>query len=77
MRITVVNGDPGERVFPEREVINVYLNGKEVEWCFTADDERGEVVAAVMDKDGRPCTESNEVMRETLYGEVRIERCQR
>lgn len=30
MRLTVLSNDPGERIWPSRERITVYLNGVEV-----------------------------------------------
>ncbi len=42
-----------------------------------ADDEKGEVIAAVPDERGYMTAENDEVKRHTLYGSVRIEPCQR
>lgn len=52
MRLTVLDDDPGERVEPGCERITVYLNGVEVKHAFSADDVRGEVIAAVRDSHG-------------------------
>ncbi|HEC2618097.1 hypothetical protein [Raoultella ornithinolytica] len=49
MRVTVLDDDPGERIIPGRERITVYLNGIEVKHAFSADDDKGEVIAAVLD----------------------------
>lgn len=75
MRLTVLNDDPGERIEPGRELITVYLNGVEVKHAYSADDDKGEVIAAVLDSRGNLTAENGEVKRQTLYGTVRIERC--
>ncbi|HBH9402255.1 TPA: hypothetical protein KYC69_002840 [Escherichia coli] len=77
MRLTVLNDDPGERIEPGRERITVYLNGVEVKHVFSADDDKGEVIAAVLDRRGYLTAENGEVKRQTLLGQVRIERCPR
>jgi hypothetical protein len=48
MRLTVLD-DPGERIEPSRERITVYLDGVEVKHVFSADSDKGEVIAAVLD----------------------------
>ncbi|HBZ1358815.1 TPA: hypothetical protein MJE59_05335 [Klebsiella pneumoniae] len=60
-----------------REFITVYLNGIKVKYAFTVDDEKGEVIAAVLDSQGDLTAENGEVKRETLFSHVRIERCPR
>ncbi|SXF15109.1 hypothetical protein WCU47_07030 [Klebsiella quasipneumoniae] len=77
MRLTVLDDDTGERIEPGRERITVYLNGVEVKHVFSADDDKGEVIAAVLDSRGYPTVENGEVKRQTLSGQVRIERCPR
>lgn len=74
MRVTVLDDDPGERIIPGRERITVYLNGIEVKHAFSADDDKGEVIAAVLDSRGYFIAESGEVKRQTLFGQVWIER---
>ncbi|EIY5063455.1 hypothetical protein ACOI6Z_14350 [Klebsiella sp. C239] len=74
MHITVLDDDPGEYIEPGRERITVYLNGVEVKHVFSADDERGEVIAAVRDSHGHFTVELGEVKRQTLFGQVRIVR---
>ena len=76
MRLTVLSNDPGERIWPSRERITVYLNGVEVKYVFTADDQKGEDIA-VLDRRGYLTAENGEVMRQRLLGQVRIERCPR
>ena len=73
MRLTVLDDDPGIRIYPGQHY-KVYLDGKEVKVCFTADDEKGEVIAAVLDEQNQIIAESGEVKRQTLYGAVRIEK---
>ncbi|EKD8976344.1 TPA: hypothetical protein L9G83_005598 [Klebsiella pneumoniae] len=77
MRLTVLDEDPGERIEPGRERITVYLDGIEVKYSFSADSDKGEVIAAVLDSRGYPTAKNGEVKRETLFGHVRIERCPR
>lgn len=77
MRLTVIDDDTGERIKPGRERITVYLNDVEVKYVFSADDDKGEVIAAVLDSRGYLTTENGAVKRETLFGHVRIERCPR
>jgi hypothetical protein len=74
MRLTVLDDDTGERIEPGRERITVYLNGVEVKHVFSADDDKGEVIAAVHDSRGHFTAENGEVKRQTLFGQVRIVR---
>lgn len=74
MRITVLDGDPGRRINPAQERYSVYLDGVEVKHVFTADDEKGEVIAAVHDDRGYMTTERGVVKQQTLYGKVTIKR---
>ena len=77
MRLTVLSNDPGERIWASRERITVYLNGVEVKYVFTADDQKGEVIAATLDCLGNLIAENGEIKRQKLLGQVRIERCPR
>lgn len=74
MRITVLDDTPGEHIVPGRERITVYLDGNEVKYVFSADDDKGEVIAAVLDSRGYLIAENGEVKRQTLFGQVRIVR---
>lgn len=73
MRLTVLDDDPGIRINPGQHY-KIYLDGVEVKLCFTADDEKGEVIAAVLDEHERMIAENGEVKRQTLFGKVRIEK---
>lgn len=77
MRLTVLDDDPGRKIDLRKERYLVLVDGKEIKHVFTADDEKGEVIAAVPDERGYMTTENGEVKRHTLYGSVRIEPCQR
>ncbi|ELW9329475.1 hypothetical protein SIO49_002468 [Citrobacter freundii] len=77
MRLTVLDDDPGRKINPSVERYAVFLNGAEVKHVYSADDEKGEVISAVLDERGYVATENGEVKRQTLYGAVRIERCLR
>lgn len=52
MRLTVLDDFPGERIEPGRERITVYLNGVKVKLALSANDDKGEVIAAVLDSCG-------------------------
>ncbi|EBR1860206.1 hypothetical protein N8V39_19725 [Enterobacter hormaechei subsp. steigerwaltii] len=74
MRITVLDDDPGRKINLARERYKVYIDGVEVKHVFTADDEKGEVIAAVLDDRGYMTAENGEVKRQSLYGKVTIKR---
>ena len=74
MRITVFDGDPGRKINLAQERYKVYIDGVEVKHVFTADDEKGEVIAAVRDEHGYMAAENGEVKQQTLYGKVTIKR---
>ncbi|HHT8234815.1 hypothetical protein [Enterobacter hormaechei] len=74
MRITVLDDDPGRKINLARERYKVYIDGVEVKHVFTADDEKGEVIAAVLDDRGYVTAENGEVKRQSLYGNVTIKR---
>ncbi|WP_320725987.1 hypothetical protein [Enterobacter ludwigii] len=74
MRITVLDDDPGRKINTAQERYAVFLNGVEVKHVFTADDEKGEVIAAVHDERGYMTAENGVVKQQTLYGKVTIKR---
>jgi hypothetical protein len=74
MRLTVLDDDIGRKINPSKERYTVYLNGVEVKHVFSADDEKGEVIAAVPDERGYMTAENGQVKRQTLYGTVTIKR---
>ncbi|BBW35496.1 hypothetical protein STN0717ENT64_18970 [Enterobacter hormaechei] len=74
MRITVLDDEPGRKINLARERYKVYIDGVEVKHVFTADDEKGEVIAAVLDDRGYMTAENGEVKRQSLYGKVTIKR---
>ncbi|CZZ28597.1 hypothetical protein [Enterobacter hormaechei] len=74
MRITVLDDDPGRKINLARERYKVYIDGVEVKHVFTADDEKGEVIAAVLDNRGYITAENGEVKRQSFYGRVIIQR---
>ncbi|WP_407056495.1 hypothetical protein [Citrobacter amalonaticus] len=49
MRLTVLDDDPGRKINPGVERYAVFLNGAEVKHVYSADDEKGEVISAVLD----------------------------
>lgn len=74
MRITVLDNDPGRRINQKIERYTVYLDGVEVKHVFTADDEKGGVIAAVLNDRGYMTAENGEVNRQLLYGKATIKR---
>jgi len=74
MRVTVLDDDPGRRINPSHERYRVLPDGEEIKHCFTADDEKGEVIEAVTDECGRMIAENGEVRRRTRHGKVTIEK---
>lgn len=67
MRISVLPDDPGYAVHP---ACDVYLDGVKIHNCYTADDERGEVV--VLDTDVA-INDIGSLPTKVLRGAVRIE----
>ncbi|KKI44233.1 hypothetical protein XK97_14775 [Obesumbacterium proteus] len=76
MRLTVLGDDPGVKIESYRERYKVFLDGIEVKNCFTSDDEKGEVIIAMTNDQGRMQAEGGKVKRQTLYGKVQMERIQ-
>ncbi|EAZ0187117.1 hypothetical protein BFX96_04680 [Salmonella enterica] len=74
MRLTVLDDDPGRKINLAQERYTVYLDGVEVKHVFTADDEKGEVIAAVLNDRGYMTAENGELKRQSLYGKVTIKR---
>ncbi|WP_251258183.1 hypothetical protein, partial [Enterobacter hormaechei] len=64
----------GRKINLARERYKVYIDGVEVKHVFTADDEKGEVIAAVLDNRGYMTAENGEVKRQSFYGRVIIQR---
>ena len=77
MRISVDSTDAGHKNWRQRMAghVHVFLNGKAIKGAITADDDSGEVIIYARSPDGSVTVnhDLNEVMRETLRGEVRIE----
>ncbi len=72
MRLSVRKDDPGydPRAFGAR----VYLDGKEITHCFTADEERGYALVYVLNENGQPFIDPGrrEPRWTALYGDVVI-----
>ncbi|ACL58457.1 hypothetical protein [Methylobacterium nodulans] len=77
MRISVDERDSGYRTLLQwggpPAAIKVTLNGQEVFRCITADEELGEVLVGVVDGNGHPVVDGNEVRREWWRGVVKID----
>ncbi|HAU4359679.1 hypothetical protein [Klebsiella oxytoca] len=72
MRLTVLDDDPGRKIDLRKERYLVLVDGKEIKNVFSADDEKGEVIAAEIGSDGFIVVENEEVKRITIYGSVEI-----
>lgn len=79
MRLTVDPTEPGYsdplRRLITASAVRVFLGGVEQRQCFTADEERGLVIVADCDADGRTQLDASRkrVRRKTLHGVVRID----
>lgn len=72
MRVTCDRRDPAYA--PEHRRAIVFLDGKRVERCITADDKEGMVIVHPVDDAGRLLVdrEKQELVRQELRGRVRI-----
>lgn len=70
MRVSSDKEDPGYAF--DTSGIVVYLNGKKVSNCITADDKEGIVIVYVEDKEGQLVLEKDCIKREELHGEVKL-----
>lgn len=74
MRLTVLDDDPGRKIDLRKERYLVLVDGKEIKHVFTADDEKGEVIAAEVGHDGFMVVDNGEVKRIAIRGTVEIKR---
>lgn len=70
MRLTVLDDDHDRKIHIGTERYRVFVDGVQVRHVFTADDDNGKVVCAVLNERGHMYAESGEVTRQTLRGEV-------
>ena len=70
MRLTVLDGDPGEKIKVGIDKYIVYLDGVEIKHVFTADDEKGEVISAVFDERGYVTVENGDFKQQPFHGTV-------
>lgn len=78
MRLSVDHTDPGYEgwlKYRSMGTVRVFLEGAELRYVFTADEDARQVVVPVLDAGGRMQLnpDRTDVLRETLYGHVRIE----
>lgn len=73
MRLSTREDDPG--YVRGLAGVKVFFNGYERKHVFTADEEKGMIVAAALDAQGRVQlnADRSDVLTETLYGVVRME----
>ncbi|UTD19329.1 hypothetical protein G8S19_13190 [Citrobacter sp. SX206] len=74
MRLTVLDDDPGRKIDLRKERYLVLVDGKEIKKVFSADDEKGEVIAADLDHNGLMVAENGQVKRIVLHDTVEIKR---
>jgi hypothetical protein len=76
VRISVNRDDPGYENFVSWQRARVFLDGVERNGVVTADEEARLIVMVARDEAGdvRLNKEGTEVLYETLYGHVRVER---
>jgi len=74
MRISARRGDPGYELWCCKRVegIRVQLDGEEIKFCVTADEELGKVIAQRRSADGQPIAINGELQFKTMKGEVHI-----
>lgn len=72
MRLTVLDDDLGRKIDLRKERYLVLVDGKEIKHVFTADDEKGEVIAAELGPDGFMVVDNGEVKRIAIRGTVEI-----
>lgn len=53
--------------------VDVYLNGSQVKFAISADDEQGWVEVSVFDRKGCVVLDGYEIKTEKKYGKVRVE----
>lgn len=70
MRKSVIRNDPGYD--PNVDKYKVFLNGRELFDCHTADEEKGEALVYKIDDKGNIVRHGNIIEEEILYGEVKI-----
>lgn len=73
MRLSIISDDPGYVGGPVN--VKVFFNGVERSHVFTADEDKRLVVVAALDERGRmqATADREEVLKETLHGDVRID----
>lgn len=74
MRISSDRDDPGYMTWVLHGWRRVLLNGIELRYVVTADDETGEVTRLAQNDKGEFIIENDEVRRETLRGKVEFKR---
>ena len=70
MRLSVRPEDPGFCNFAHSRNVTVYLDGKRLNYCITADDEEGTALVCATDKNGRLIIEYDGIRQEMLTGRV-------
>ena len=70
MRMSVRQDDPGYSLEAHR--CSAYLDGEKVEYCITADEEKGLVVVLDADENGKIKIVNDHLVDKFLYGKVEI-----
>lgn len=76
-RVSMEEGDPGFRAYcmarGDRKTVRVFLDGIEQRYATTADAVEGWVERGVRTPEGNLAHDGERMLRETVYGAVRIE----
>lgn len=72
MRVSVNKNDPGYVQDPFR--YDVYLNGKKLNHCFTADEEKGFVDCLFTDSVGKFWVNEDHLVPCRMWGKVKVRR---
>lgn len=72
MRMSIRADDPGYENYQRYGRSTVFLGGKEVRFCITADEEEGMVVRYKTYSDSSLMVANGEIQQETLKGKVKI-----
>jgi len=68
--ISTIKGDPG--YVEDVGCYEVYLDGSRLEHCVSADVIQGEAICYILNNDGDCIIENNNLVSETLYGDIKI-----
>lgn len=77
MRISTKKDDPGYRGDATNGATAIYLDGTELEFCHTADEEEGIAICYIKDEEGnylKDEKDQDKLKETTFHGNIKIER---